>query len=897
MNREALDFSPGSRHHILVFNLKLERCGAGMRERFVVIDGSSLIHRAFYALPLLTNREGVFTNAVYGFTTMLFRVIEEQKPDYLTVCFDKSRVTFRTRQYEEYKSHRKKAPPELTPQFEFAKKIVEAMGIKYFEVEDYEADDVIGTLVKNFEQHDIESIVITGDKDVLQLVSPLTKVILTQKGISQIKEYNESEVWERYGLSPSVLKDLIGLMGDPSDNIPGAPGVGEKTAIKLLEEYSNLDELYQNIDRIKGKIKEKLKENKNQIFLSRELATIEIEVPIGVELEELKWKGLKYEELLNIFSELEFNSLIKKLFNSDRELFVQQQTEEEKENGFRDFQVISSSPEDLEEFFTACLSKDADVLAFHVDSENFGLSCQGQLTAFSMDNFENVRSILQKHLAKFTLICFDLKTVYKILKNRNFIFPNLPFDTMIAAYLLNPSASSYSLPELCLEYLNITSLEGSDDLTQAAVYAQALEKLFPVLEDDINAADMNKLYREVELPLACILAEMELLGVKIDRKALDKMGKELEKKISELQSEICFMAGENFNINSPKQLGKILFEKLDLPVIKKTKSGYSTNAEVLEALTKEHPIAEKLLLYRQYTKLKSTYVEGLKKLLTDKDKIHTTFNQTITSTGRLSSTEPNLQNIPIRLELGRKLRKAFIPSQEKYCILAADYSQIELRILAHISEDENLIDAFCKDQDIHLRTASEVFHVDMSEVTEEMRYSAKAVNFGIIYGISDYGLSQDLKISRAEAKKYIDKYLERYPGVASYMENIVLKAREQGYVTTFLNRRRYLSDLFSPNKVIRNFGERTALNTPIQGSAADIIKLAMVAVDKKLKSKELSAKMILQVHDELIFEVEKDNLQESAAEIVTIMEDVYSLKVPLKVDVKWGKNWYDLQDL
>lgn len=868
--------------------------------KFMIVDGSSLIHRAFYALPLLTNKEGTFTNAAYGFTNMFLKVLENEKPDCVVVCFDKSRITFRNRQFEDYKGHRKKTPPELKPQFELVKRIVKALGIECLELEDYEADDLIGTLARKSEERGAKNIIITGDRDALQLVSPSTEVLLTRKGISEMEKYSLDDIEKKYGLSPQQLIDLKGLMGDQSDNIPGVPGVGEKTALKLLKEFSSIENLYDHLQQVKGKLREKLQENQEKAFMSKKLATIETDCPLEIDVSECRWEGPNYDDLLKVFKELEFTSLIKRVLDDMK-------ADAGAEDGTESCDInIIKNPSELESIFKEVSKKETLSIFVKLKNENYhfteidsiGLACGKRAWAIGSNNLKEMLTILNESLATFKQIIFhDAKKTYVAFKKNKVFLENIFGDTMLAGYLLNPSASSYGLNELSLEYLNKALVEKDNPLEDAAIKAGINLELAEVLHDELQAMGMEELYYDVELPLVKILAKMELSGVKVDSKELNRMGEELQKGIEELQQEIYQIAGEEFNINSPKQLGKILFEKMDLPVVKKTKTGYSTSAAVLEELAPKHPIAEKLLTYRHLTKLQSTYVEGLKKLLTPEDKIHTTFNQTITATGRLSSTEPNLQNIPIRLDLGRKLRKVFIPSKKDYCILAVDYSQIELRILAHISEDENLIDAFNKGQDIHTRTASEVFFCDMEEVTSEMRRSAKAVNFGIVYGISDFGLARDLRIPRAEAKAYIEKYFEKYPKVAEYMEKVVQEARDKGYVTTILNRRRYLPDLFSPNWNIRNAGERTAMNTPIQGSAADIIKLAMVAVNERIEQEKLPATMLLQVHDELIFEVKKEVLREAASVIVHAMENAYKLRVPLIVDAKWGKNWYDLKPL
>ncbi len=867
-------------------------------KKFIIIDGSSLIHRAFYALPLLTNREGVFTNAAYGFTNMFLKILDNEQPDCVIVLFDKSRITFRNKQYEEYKSNRKKTPSELKPQFSLVKKIIRAMGVECYELEGYEADDLIGTIAKKSEENGAHNIIITGDKDALQLVSNTTEVLLTKKGISKLEKYSTEDIKEKYGLIPDQLIELKGLMGDQSDNIPGVSGVGEKTALKLLHKFSTIENLYNNLEDIKGKLKEKLQNNKDMAFLSKKLATIDTNVPMEIDVEECNWQGPDYEKLLNIFKDLEFTSLIKRFLEEMKE---NAKNDNERNVSEEDLHIeIIKSRNDLNKIFNDI--KEGSCLSLYIDcdyKENeinaIGIAFDKKIWAIDVQKIDDIYSILEKELGKYKLILHDSKIVYKFFNIKNIYIKNIIGDTMLAGYLLNPSASNYYLPELCLEYLGKSLVEKDNVIENVAVKADINLQLHEKLISELEELDMNELYFELELPLMKILADMELAGIKVNRNELNEMNIELQEGIKYFKNEIFEMCDEEFNINSPKQLSKILFEKLDLPVIKKTKTGYSTSADVLEELSLKYPIAENILSYRHLTKLQSTYVEGLKKLLTANDKIHTTFNQTITATGRLSSTEPNLQNIPIRLDLGRKLRKVFIPDYEDEYIITADYSQIELRVLAHISNDENLIDAFIKGHDIHTRTASEVFHVDMDKVSQEMRRNAKAVNFGIVYGISEFGLSRDLGISRKEAKKYIDKYFERYPKVAAYMEDIVKDARDKGYVTTVLNRRRYLPNLFSPNQNIRNAAERTAMNTPIQGSAADIIKLAMLKMADEIEKQKLSAVMLLQVHDELIFRVKKDKLNDAAKIIIEVMENAFKMSVPLKVDVKYGNNWYDLK--
>jgi len=874
--------------------------------KFMILDGNSLVHRAFHALPLLSNRQGVFTNAVLGFTTMLFKLLKNEKPDYIAVAFDKGR-TFRHDKFKDYKAHRKPTPEELKHQFIFVKKILEALNIKIFECEGYEADDIVGTLVKIAEEKGLRNIIVTGDSDVLQLVSPSTSVMLTRKGISEIDTYDLNKVKEKYQLEPQQLVDVKALMGDASDNIPGVPGIGKKTAVKLVREYKSLDNLLKNMDKMSSnKLAEKLKKFKDQLQMSRKLATIETDVDLSADPLECTYTKPDYEALLKIFEELDFRKLTKEILE---EMKVSAETNGNESKTDGDFMEVRSveQAEDL----VGKLSGSEAVAVYPViqgksyrqtEIKYIGLATEGKAYVVNFEDSEHREALLSILRSLFEnqdtgMIFHDSKKAIAVLKVKGIEVNSVIDDTMIAAYLLNPSAAGYELQELSMEYLDLTVVEPENPKLKAALYSEVILKLRNELASRLKIAELDKLYYDLELPLARVLAKMELRGVAVDLKKLEEMSRELAGKIEEVSREIFELAGEKFNINSPKQLGYILFEKMGLPVIKRTKTGYSTSAAVLEELSNYHEIATKILYYRQLVKLKSTYVDGLNKLV-DKDtgRVHTTFNQTITATGRLSSTEPNLQNIPIRMEMGRKIRKVFVSRSEDWLILAADYSQIELRVLAHLSGDENLKKAFHNREDIHTRTASEVFGVKIEDVDRNMRRMAKAVNFGIIYGISDFGLARDLGITREEARRYIDKYFERYPGVKTYMEKMVTEAREKGYVTTLLNRRRYLPDIFSSNRNIRSFGERTAMNTPIQGSAADIIKLAMLKVDKEIKE-GFKTEMVLQVHDELIFEVPKSELREAAELIKSLMEGAYKLDVPLVVDVKYGPNWYDMQPL
>ena len=880
--------------------------------KFMILDGNSLIYRAFYAIPLLTNSEGVFTNAVYGFVNMLMKIITEEKPRCVAVAFDKGKVTFRTGRFDQYKIHRKPTPDELRPQFALAKEVLAAMNIPVYELEGYEADDLIGTVTRLAEAAGYYNLIVTGDRDALQLVSPDTEVLLTKKGISELEKYNPARVCERYGLSPGQIIDVKALMGDASDNIPGVPGIGEKTALKLICEYGSLENVYENLDHLTIKLRDKLAQNRDMAFLSKELATIVREVPYDIDLAQCHYGEPDYESVLAIFRKLEFRSLVRSFMEKMKT--AGRDKGDTECGGFKGnyrklalSEALDALANDLEKGEAAVhyeLSNPDPMLA-----ELTGLSwspapgsavyvsgiAPGQAQLFQEEENISPLPAMIGSRAGVKKYCHDAKKLMVALDRYGIRWDAVQQDIMLAAYLLNPTGQNQDLVELAAKYLGRTHIPG-EGAAEACSRADIIMSLQKILVEKLKENEMEQLYYEVELPLVRILADMEIAGVKVDREFLKAMSQEMAGKLDIITSDIYSLAGEEFNINSTKQLGYILFEKLHLPVIKKTKTGYSTDVEVLENLAEEHEIVARILEYRQLAKLKSTYLDGLVGLINPRTgKIHTTFNQTVTATGRLSSTEPNLQNIPIRLEEGRRIRKVFRPSQPGHVLVAADYSQIELRVLAHISGDENFIRAFRNGEDIHTHTAAEVFGVPDEDVTREMRDKAKAVNFGIVYGISDFGLARNIKVTRKEARAYIDGYFRRYPGVRAFMHEIVEKAREQGYVSTILNRRRYLPDIFSPNYNIRSFGERTAMNTPIQGSAADIIKLAMVRVDRELKARGLSARMILQVHDELIFEVPENEIDAIVPLIRDCMENAVELKVPLVVDIKRGLNWYDME--
>ncbi|WP_439951314.1 DNA polymerase I [Caenibacillus caldisaponilyticus] len=880
--------------------------GVVSMDKLVLIDGNNIAYRAFFALPLLNTEKGVYTNAVYGFTNMLFRIIEEEQPTHMLVAFDAGKTTFRHETYKEYKGGRQKTPPELSEQLPFIREVLDAMGIKRYEKELYEADDIIGTLAKRAQDSGFLTKVVTGDKDMLQLVDDRIHVVLTRKGIADIVDYDAAEVYKRYELSPKQIIDLKGLMGDPSDNIPGVPGVGEKTAIKLLKQFGTVEGVYENLDAVTGKkLREKLEENKELALMSKRIATIATDAPIDVDLNDLVYKKAFNEPLISLFKELEFHSLLDRI--------GAEETIAEEAKGTDIGFAILENPDDAADVFTeeAALIVEtseenyhfADILGFAVANPNgrWFIPVEAGLAS------EAFKKWLARTDVKKTV--FDAKRDAVVLHWHGLELGGVDFDVNMASYLIDPSESNRELADIA-KHKGIKYVYGEeafygkgakrrvpsrDELADHLVRkAQALLDLRPILKKELEDNRQYELFAELEMPLSGVLADMEVTGVTVSPSALKEMGVDLDERIAELERQIHELAGTEFNINSPKQLGEILFDKLNLPPVKKTKTGFSTSADVLEKLRGSHEIIDKILDYRQLGKLKSTYIEGLLKVIHPKTgRIHTMFRQALTQTGRLSSTDPNLQNIPVRLEEGRKIRNAFIPSEPDAVIFSADYSQIELRVLAHIAGDDNLIQAFKDGMDIHTKTAADVFGVRPDEVTPLMRRHAKAVNFGIVYGISDYGLSQSLGITRKEAGEFINRYLESFPGVKAYMTDIVQKAKRDGYVTTLLNRRRYLPDITSRNFNRRSFAERTAMNTPIQGSAADIIKLAMVNMAKRLKAEGLKAKMLLQVHDELIFEAPKAEIERLKRIVPEVMENAVELKVPLVVDIAYGPTWYD----
>ncbi|GAA1369833.1 DNA polymerase I [Peribacillus frigoritolerans] len=872
-----------------------------MDKKLVLIDGNSIAYRAFFALPLLNNDKGVHTNSVYGFTMMLNRILEEEKPTHILVAFDAGKTTFRHASFKEYKGGRQKTPPELSEQFPFIRELLDCFQIKRYELENYEADDIIGTLSLQAEKDGFEVKVISGDKDLTQLSSPSTTVSITKKGITEIEEYTPKHIHEKYGLSPLQIIDLKGLMGDASDNIPGIPGVGEKTALKLLHQFETVENLLQSIDEVSGqKLKEKIEEHKDLALLSKELATITREAPLEVSVNETEYTGMDQDRVISFYKELGFSTLLDKLDVTESAPLEQEKIEvhtaEMTEGMFADESALYV--EILEDNYHR-----SDIIGIAISNEQGHFYFHGE-DALSSDAF---KSWAEDETKKKTV--FDAKRTVVALRHRGVEIKGIDFDVFLASYILDPAESVDEVAE-------ITKTQGTIRLETDDVFygkgakrkipeeaelrehiARKSKAIFSLKEpmiDKLQEFEQYHLFTELELPLSIILANMEWQGIKVDIGRLKNMGQELAIRLRNIEARIFELAGEAFNINSPKQLGAILFEKLELPVMKKTKTGYSTSADVLEKLESKHDIVKEILLYRQLGKLQSTYIEGLLKVVNGKtDKVHTRFNQALTQTGRLSSTDPNLQNIPIRLEEGRKIRQAFIPSEKDWIIFAADYSQIELRVLAHIANDSGLVEAFQAGMDIHTRTAMDVFHVSADQVTSNMRRHAKAVNFGIVYGISDYGLSQSLGITRKEAGEFIEKYLRSFPGVQEYMEESIHEARQKGYSTTLMQRRRYIPEITSRNFNIRSFAERTAMNTPIQGSAADIIKLAMINMNKRLKREGLKTRMLLQVHDELIFETPPEELEILKVIVPEEMENAIELNVPLKVDYAFGPTWFD----
>ena len=871
-----------------------------------MIDGNSLSFRAFYALPLLSNKAGIHTNAILGFAKLLEKIIREEQPTHFLVAFDAGKTTFRHSKYSEYKGGRQKTPPELSEQFPYIRQLLDAYHIKHYELENYEADDIIGTLSKEADQNDFETIIVTGDRDLTQLATQNVTIYYTKKGVTDVDHYTPEFIAEKYnGLKPIQIIDMKVLMRDNLNNIPGLAGVGEKTAIKLLNQFDSVEGVYENIDKVSGKkLKEKLELSHEDALMSKELATINRYSPIEVTLNDTKLSDIKdNHEKIELFKKLEFKQLLADIDNKASE-FEQEQKQVS-------FDILPTFE------YVDFNHLDEAVIHFEIDGSNylkddilkFGFYDKERYIVVDADNIKDYPELikwLENENSK--KVVYDAKKTFVIAHRLNINIQNIVFDAMLASYIIDPSRTIDDVYSVVTNYHQTyvkedVSIYGKGKKRQVpdteilnthiASITKSIDAVKPLMEKELESHQQMNLLKDLELPLARILSKMEEIGIYTDVNDLQRMQQELQEKLELLVQRIHDVAGEEFNINSPKQLGVVLFETLKLPVIKKTKTGYSTAVDVLEQLQNEHPIINDILEYRQLAKLQSTYVEGLQKVISNDKRIHTRFNQTLAQTGRLSSVDPNLQNIPIRLEEGRKIRKAFKPSSEDSVILSADYSQIELRVLAHITQDDSLKEAFIHGQDIHTATARKVFGVEAEEVTDLMRRQAKAVNFGIVYGISDYGLSQSLNITRKEAKIFIDDYLASFPGVKQYMSDIVKDAKANGYVETLLHRRRYIPDITSRNFNLRGFAERTAMNTPIQGSAADIIKLAMVEFDKQVQHTSYKAKLLLQVHDELIFEVPKSEVEEFSLFVEDIMEHALDLDVPLKVDSNYGPTWYD----
>ncbi|NFN93530.1 DNA polymerase I [Clostridium botulinum] len=868
-------------------------------KRLLILDSNSLMNRAFYALPPLTNDDGVNTNAIYGFTNMLFKMKDEINPDNIIATFDKKSPTFRHKEYSEYKAGRKKMPPELSEQFPIIKDLLKYMGIKTFEIDGFEADDIIGTISKFGEENDMEVYIVTGDKDALQLASEKTKVVITKKGVTETAIYDYKAFMDEFEITPTQFIDVKGLMGDKSDNIPGVPGVGEKTAFKLIKEYGTLEDVLKHIPEISGKkLKENLENNMEQAIFSKKLATIMREVPLDINLSDIENADeVNLVELKKLSKNLKLKSVLSKydLDNNEAELQEIANIEISKIETIEEMEEVLLSIKDRS-YILFTLNDASKYSTIELEYLILGEEGRSHVIDFklvSMSNREKALNLLRTFMEDKTVkkVIHDSKNLITFLNKYDIDIQGFDFDTAIAAYLIDSSKANYEVFDLINRFLEKDIKSDCDDLK--AICSSYLTKLYEKLKERLHKEDMDELYYKVEHPLIYVLSSMESIGFKINKDKLEELRIKFKEQIEKTEKEIYELADEEFNVSSPKQLGKILFEKLDLPVIKKTKTGYSTNQEVLEKLIDKHPIITKVMYYRQITKINSTYVEGLKNVIDIDGCIHSNFNQTVTTTGRLSSTEPNLQNIPIKYEMGKEIRKVFIPQDSDDILISCDYSQIELRVLAHVADDKNMIDAFEHHSDIHTKTASEVFKVPVDEVTSTMRSNAKAVNFGIVYGISDFSLAQDLKITKKEAAEYMAIYFERYPKIKEYLNYVSEYAKEKGYVLTILNRRRFIPEIKSSNKIVKALGERLAMNAPIQGSAADIIKLAMVNVYNKLREKNLNSELILQVHDELILNVKKDEFDIVKQLVIEEMEKAIKLNVALDVDLKYGYTWYD----
>ncbi|MGG5316017.1 DNA polymerase I [Enterococcus sp. AZ072] len=875
------------------------------KNKLLLVDGNSVAFRAFFALhnslEKFKNKNGLHTNAIYAFNNMFENVMDREKPTHVLVAFDAGKTTFRTEMYKEYKGGRSKTPGEFREQLPYIRELLQGLGVKHYELDNYEADDIIGTLAKQASDADFDVVVLSGDRDLTQLASDKVTVDITVKGVSDIESYTPKHVAEKYdGLTPNQIIDMKGLAGDTSDNYPGVTKVGEKTAIKLLKEYGSVEGVYENIDELKqSKMKDNLINDKDQAFLSKELATIITDAPVAISLEDLAYFGKDLDKLVTFYKDMDFKQFLSKLNIEEEPIELEDIM----------YQVVN-------EYDASMFSPDAGLYVemlednYHT-ADIVGVAWGTKKQVYVTDDlaiFDNSDFKLWLEESNSKKV-YDAKRTYVALNRYIGKTEGINFDVLLAAYLLDTNDNSNDIAGVAQHY-GYTEIQPDEQVygkgakkglpedeevfyNHLARKIKAINYLSDHLGEELEEKKQDELFYKMELPLSRILAEMEIIGIKVDAQRLQSMRGEFSKRLQEIEQRIHEEAGEEFNINSPKQLGVILFEKMHLPVIKKTKTGYSTAVDVLEQLREQAPIVNDILNYRQIAKIQSTYVEGLLKVIQSDNKVHTRYLQTLTQTGRLSSVDPNLQNIPIRLEEGRKIREAFVPSEKNWLIYSSDYSQIELRVLAHISGDKHLIEAFKEGMDIHASTAMRIFGVEKDQVTPNMRRDAKAVNFGIVYGISDYGLSQNLGISRKAAQEYIDTYFENYPDVKRYMEESVREAKDLGYSATLYNRRRYLPDINSRNFNVRSFAERTAINTPIQGSAADILKLAMIELDKRLKEEKLQANMLLQVHDELVFEVPEAELETLDKLVKEVMENTVQLDVPLVTDSSWGKTWYE----
>ena len=882
-----------------------------MDKRLIIIDGNSIINRAFYALPDMTNSEGLHTNAVYGFTRMLFKIIDDYKPTHISVAFDKKAPTFRHKEYADYKAGRKKMPDELGQQLQPLKELLDTFNIHRMEMAGYEADDLIGTVAKMGEDNDFEVYIVTGDKDAIQLASNKTTTLITKKGVGEVEEYNYDSVVERYEMTPTQFIDLKGLMGDKSDNIPGVPGIGEKTGIKLIKEFSSIENIIENIDQLKGSVKKKIEENKEQAIFSKKLATIIRDVPIEISLDELSYGDYDKKAVIEEFKKFGFTTLIKQVLAMD-DVEGESTVEEKSELKISHLDNVLEFKKEVEKtnkLFIKTVSKVGNILEQNL--MYVFLSADGENIYYINDEeLELIKDIISNEEIK--KIGYNLKDDYLAFKPYNIEINNMFFDIAIGEYLIDSkSSTSYECSDIAMKYLT-KKIKSQEELLGKGAKAKkfsdlSLEELstyfgeilntvynvYPMMEKTFKDMDMEYLFYDVEMPLVEVLGSMEYCGMAVDKNQLNELGNKFKEIISNLEEEIFSLAGEKFNINSPKQLGVILFEKLELPVIKKTKTGYSTSADVLEKLRDKHEIIDKITEYRQIVKLNSTYVEGLLGIINPiSGRIHSSFNQTITTTGRISSTEPNLQNIPVKTEMGREIRKVFI-ADEHSKLVDADYSQVELRVLAHMSGDKHMIEAFQNDIDIHSKTASQIFGVDVNDVSSKQRSEAKAINFGIVYGKTDFGLSQDLNIPVPQAKAYIESYFANYDKIKVFMDDAIKNATDNGYALTIFNRRRYIPEINSSNFMVRNQGKRFAMNAPIQGSAADILKIAMVNVFTRLKDENLKSRLILQVHDELIVEAVEEELDKVCNIVKEEMESAVNLQVHLDVDLNVGDSWFE----